>query len=211
MLRGIAAVAAVGLGPVDHVPPSRDVVGAAVLVVQVVGVLPHVDAEDRVEALHRRAVLVGQAHHLELPGVVGREPGPAGAELAGGGFGEGVLEIVERAEVAVDGLREVARGIAAAGRAHRGPEDAVVEVAAAVVAHGALLVLGQRVQVGEDVLDGAVAHAGALQGGVELVGVALVVLGVVDLHRARVDVRLERVVGVGEVGKVEGHERKRKR
>jgi hypothetical protein len=31
--------------PVDHVPPRLDVVRAAVLVVEVVGVLPHVDAE----------------------------------------------------------------------------------------------------------------------------------------------------------------------
>ena len=35
------------LGPVDDVPPRVDVVGAAVLVLQVVGVLPHVDAQQR--------------------------------------------------------------------------------------------------------------------------------------------------------------------
>jgi len=35
------------LVPVDYVPPRVDVVGTAVLVLQVVGVLPHVDAQQR--------------------------------------------------------------------------------------------------------------------------------------------------------------------
>src|SRR5215210_3989633 len=35
------------LGPVDHVPPRLDVVGPAVLVFEVVGVLPDVDPEER--------------------------------------------------------------------------------------------------------------------------------------------------------------------
>src|SRR5579884_4531102 len=47
------------LGPVDHVPPGLDVVGPAVLVLEVVGVLPHVDAQQRRLALADRVVLVG--------------------------------------------------------------------------------------------------------------------------------------------------------
>ena len=39
------------LVPVDDVPPGREVVGPPVLVVEVVGVLPNVDAEDRRLAL----------------------------------------------------------------------------------------------------------------------------------------------------------------
>src|SRR3546814_19710412 len=53
------------LVPVDHVVERADVVRAAVLVLQVVGVLPHVQAQDRgvarADALHERAVLVGAA------------------------------------------------------------------------------------------------------------------------------------------------------
>ena len=39
----------------------------------------------------------------------------------------------------------------------------------------------------------------ALEGGVEVVDVSVVVLVVVDPHRLRVDVRLQRVIGVGQV------------
>src|ERR1700676_23225 len=44
--------------PVDDVPPGIDVVGAAVLVLQVVGVLPDVDAEQRRLSVGDRVVLV---------------------------------------------------------------------------------------------------------------------------------------------------------
>src|SRR5689334_14944329 len=37
----------VHLGPVDDVPPCADVVGTAILIFQVVRVLPDIDAEDR--------------------------------------------------------------------------------------------------------------------------------------------------------------------
>ena len=46
-----------------------------------------------------------------------------------------------------------------------------------------------------------VGEVGALERLVGVVDVGLMVLAVVDLHRARVDRRLERVVGVGKVGK----------
>src|SRR4029453_16545257 len=48
-----------GLRPVDHVPPGVDVVGALVLVLQVVGVLPDVAADDRRLTVGDRCVLVG--------------------------------------------------------------------------------------------------------------------------------------------------------
>ncbi len=48
--------------PVDDVQPFVDVFGAPVLVVEVVGVLPHVDAEQRLEVVGDRAVLVGRRH-----------------------------------------------------------------------------------------------------------------------------------------------------
>src|SRR4029453_5268801 len=54
-----------GLVPVHDVPPGIDVVGAAVLVEQVVGVLPDVEAEDGRAALHHRVVLVGEGAELE--------------------------------------------------------------------------------------------------------------------------------------------------
>src|ERR1700676_4428022 len=67
--------------PVDGVPPGREVVGPAVLVLQIVGMLPDVHAEDGVLVLHQRAVLVRPAEHLELAAAP-YQPAPTGAELA---------------------------------------------------------------------------------------------------------------------------------
>src|SRR6266436_3648609 len=60
--------ALVDLVPVDGVPPGREVVGTAVLVLEVVGVLPDVVAEDGVAALGDGVVLVGGGDDGELAG-----------------------------------------------------------------------------------------------------------------------------------------------
>src|SRR6266576_672664 len=65
--------------PVDDVPPGLEVVGPAVLVLQVVGVLPDVDAEQWGVGLRDRRVLVsGRVDGKARP--VMDEPGPARAE-----------------------------------------------------------------------------------------------------------------------------------
>jgi len=48
--------------PVDHVEEGRNILRPAVLVGQVIGVLPDVDPEDRGFALAERAVLVRRGH-----------------------------------------------------------------------------------------------------------------------------------------------------
>src|SRR2546421_3826073 len=58
------------LRPVDHVPPRIDVVGAPVLVLEVVGVLPHVHPEQGGGALRDRVVLVGATHHRQARSIM---------------------------------------------------------------------------------------------------------------------------------------------
>jgi hypothetical protein len=71
----------------------------------------------------------------------------------------------------------------------------VVGVAAAVVADGGADVLGDAVDVAQDVLDLLALPVGVLADGlVQLVRVRLVMAIVVDLHGAGVDVGLEGVV-----------------
>jgi hypothetical protein len=167
-------------------------------------VLPDVDAQQRRLALRDRVVLVGGADHRE-PRAVVDQPRPARAELVDAGLLELGLEVREGAERGVDRLGERAVGLAAAVRAHPLPEQGVVVVAAAVVAHGLLLVLRQRVEVLQDLLDRLAVELGALQRCVGLVHVGLVVLVVVHAHRRLVDVRLERGVVVGERRDFVGH------
>ena len=67
---------------------------------------------------------------------------------------------------------------------------------AGVVADRGLLVLGQQIELDEDLLDRTIGPFGALERLVRVVDVGLVVLVVVEVHRLRVDRGLERVVVV---------------
>ena len=54
------------LTPVYDIPESADIIRAPVLVMEIVGMLPYVDAEDRRIAFHIRTVLIGRAIHVEI-------------------------------------------------------------------------------------------------------------------------------------------------
>src|SRR6187200_1138278 len=71
--------------PADDVPPAVEVLLAAVLVLEVVGVLPDVDAENRRIAVHERRVLVRSRDDGEARAVVD-EPRPARAEALHAGL-----------------------------------------------------------------------------------------------------------------------------
>src|SRR5437660_6352414 len=65
--------------PVHDVPPGIDIIGAFVLVLQIIGVFPDVDTDDRYLAVHVRTILVGGAENLKL--AIGQDqPGPAAAK-----------------------------------------------------------------------------------------------------------------------------------
>jgi len=100
---------------------------------------------------------------------------------------------------------QAARRLAAAARLHQLPEERMVRVAAAVVAHGGALVLGDHVEQREHLLERAAVPLGAVERLVEVVDVGLVMLSVVDAHRLLVDRRFECVVVVRERGKLVGH------
>ena len=105
----------IDLRPVDDVPPGVDVVGPAVLILEVVRVLPHVDPEQRLLAIHQRVVLVRRALDGELAALVD-DPGPAAAEATDGGRLELLLELVEAAERAVERIgNRTGRGAPAFG------------------------------------------------------------------------------------------------
>src|SRR6266853_3494302 len=84
--------------PIHHVPPSLEVIGTTVLVFEIVGVLPHVDAQDRRVAIHQRTILVWRRNNFELSVLILDEPRPAAAEPAHAGGGKFFLEIIKAAE-----------------------------------------------------------------------------------------------------------------
>ena len=119
--------------PVDNVPDGREVLGLAVLVLEVVCVLPGVNAEDGA-VLADHGVLVGVGLDADVAGLhVLHQPGPAGALDAGESGVELALQLLERAVGVVDLLGESAGwGLTAAlGLGCEVlPEESVVDVSA---------------------------------------------------------------------------------
>jgi hypothetical protein len=190
--------ALVDLVPVDGVPPGGEVVGALVLVLQVVSVLPDVVAEDGVVALGEGVVLVCGGDDLQFAAFED-QPAPAGAELLCGGLVEELFEALEVAEVSFDLGCDVAAGLAATLGLHDLPEHGVVDVAAAVVLDDLADVLGDAGEVFDQLFRRLFAQVGVLfDGAVEVGDVGLVVLVVVQLHRRFVDKRLEARVVIGQ-------------
>src|ERR1039458_5043220 len=106
--------------PVHHVPPGRQIVRAAVLILQIVGVLPYVAAEHDVLAFHDGAILVRRGCNLHALRRL-QQPRPAGTEPAHARGVELFLERVEAAEGPDDGLRHVTHRRAARVRAPAPP------------------------------------------------------------------------------------------
>src|SRR5262249_7510833 len=70
--------------PVDDAPPRVEIIRTLVLILQVIRVLPDIDAHDRRLPLHVRTVLIGARKNLELA-IRQNEPGPAAAEALDAG------------------------------------------------------------------------------------------------------------------------------
>src|SRR5262249_4341432 len=88
------AVAVCDGTPVHYLPPRRDVVGAAVLVAEVIGVLPDIQAEDRAAADHEWGVLIGGGFDGKRSVGLDDEPDPAAAEQGRGGGRKLLFELV---------------------------------------------------------------------------------------------------------------------
>src|SRR3990170_8268595 len=193
------------LRPIDGVPPRLDVLGASVLILQVIGVLPDVDAEERLAAIQDGIVLVRGRFDGELA-ATDQQPRPPGPESRCRGLGECFFEIPEAAERIFDGVGQIPRRLPAAALFHDLPEHGMIQMAAAVVAHGGTYGLRHFADPCEQILDRKLLKLRmAFESLIEIVDIRPVVLVVVNLHRLRVDVRLERVEGVWERRQIVRH------
>src|SRR5271165_1221470 len=128
------------LVPIHDVPPGIDVIGSAVLILEVVGVFPNVHAEHSLPTSKVLRVLIGGGVDGEFA-ILYEQPRPAGTETAHASSLELLLKAGKGAESRADGRRQVALGLAASALFHELPEKRVVPVAAAVVAHSVADVL----------------------------------------------------------------------
>ena len=204
-------VVLLGLIPVEDVPPGFEVIGAAVLVVEVVGMFPHIESEDGLafdagdSFAHGGVVLVCGRTDLEFA-LVDDQPDPAGAEATGACGLELLFEVFDAAERCDDGFGEFAFGSSASVGREQLPEKAVVHVAAAVVANRVPDGVGHSGEIGDEGVGGFCGEIWrGFEGLVEVIDVGFVVTAVMDFHRLRIDVRLERSVCVRECGKFVCH------
>src|SRR5690606_15052160 len=124
-----------------------------VLVVQVVGVFPDVQAEHGSLTLHDWIVLVREIDHLKTSAVRDDQPGPATAESARTGSSELLTEARKIAERRANRFSEISTGLATGIRSHDLPEERMVGVSATVVPDGGAHVLRHPVEVLQQVLD----------------------------------------------------------
>jgi hypothetical protein len=76
----------------------------------------------------------------------------------------------------------------------------VVCIAAAVVTHGGLNIVGKLVDVTQNLHNVLVLPLRTLKGVVQILGITGVVFVMMDSHRPRVNIRFERIRGVGKWG-----------
>ena len=137
----------IDLFPVHYVPPGRKIFRPAVVIFQVIGVLPNVIAKNRKQTLGNGIVLIGGADDLQFTARFARKPYPSAAELLGPGVVEFGFEVVEVAEAFLDHIRDCATGLAAAFRLHDLPEHGVIHVTATVISDSSANVVGNRIQI----------------------------------------------------------------
>ena len=113
---------------------------------EVVGVLPDVNAVDGGAASHQGGVLVGEGFDEKFSVFGTTEPSPATSEDAHRAFGHFFLPLFIASKSIVDLLGQFALGFVA-GVGEGFPEDGVVRVATGVVADGGAVLGGNGIQV----------------------------------------------------------------
>src|SRR5215208_8104511 len=109
--------------PIDEiVDEGLEILLPPIAIIDVIGMLPHIAAEDRIGALHQRVFPIGCLGNAELA-VLCRDPAPARAELRHAGLHEIIAHLVIAAEIAVDSaLQRPGQLLPAAALLHPFPE-----------------------------------------------------------------------------------------
>src|SRR5215470_15536322 len=88
--------------PIYHVPPGFDVIGPAVLIFEIISVLPNIEAQDRRVPVHQRVVLIWSRNDFEFFVLILDQPRPAAAKTSCASGSQFLFEIVEAAECRFD-------------------------------------------------------------------------------------------------------------
>src|ERR1700676_2009110 len=177
--------------PIDDVPPSLDVIGAHVLIFQVVGVLPNVNTENGLGTERNGRVLIRCRIDGQLA-VLDDEPSPSRAEAAQASGGEFFLEPRESPEGRLDSIGKLTLWLTAAALLHLRPEQRMVPVAAGIVTDGGTNVLRDGVETLQKVFKRLGLEIGvAIERFVQVGHISAMVLVMVNFHGLGINVGFE--------------------
>src|ERR1039458_555930 len=189
--------------PVNNLKERLNIIGALVLVLQVVGVLPHIHAKNGLVPCAQWAVLIGRCFNSQGPVRQLEEPGPTAAKNAHRRRSQLVLKSGKRTELRVNSLRQLAGGRFTAFAKCRPPER-VVRMASPLIPHRSTGRFGPAVQICNQFLHGlAVQLQVRGHSHIQIVHVRLMMLIVMQMHGYGIEAGLKRVIGVGQSGERE--------
>lgn len=134
-------VIGLGLRPIDYRPDGFEVIGAAVLIVEIIGVFPDVDAKDWGAFdsgdcfAHQGVILICGGADFEFS-VAEIQPSPTGTEATEASGVDFFFELIDIAEGSGDGFGEFADGFGVGVCGEEFPEERVIDVTATVIADG---------------------------------------------------------------------------
>src|SRR5258708_38489381 len=150
LFRGCKEIA--GCVPVDRVPPSLDVVGTEILILQIVGMFPDVQSDHGLSGKKICGVLIRRGIDGQLAFSY-QQPGPAGAKAPQPGGRKFRLKFRERSKRRVDRSSQVPLRFTAAAFLHQRPEEGMIPMAPAVVTHGRPDVVGDGIKTLQKLID----------------------------------------------------------
>src|SRR6267143_3056479 len=190
--------------PIDNIPEGSEVFGPAVLILQIIRVFPHVDAEDRnslhIGEVHHWIILIGRGSDCKLS-VLLDEPGPARSESVHTGPGELLLKLFERSEIPGDGRRQVAGGCPSPFRFHPIPEQRVIVMSPPVISYRDRKLRN----TGKDLFDGFLIPFRPFDRLIQIGYICRVMLSVMNLHGHLIDGGLKGISRIRQVGKCKWH------
>src|SRR5690606_42079455 len=127
-----------------------------------------------------------------FPTLVYTEPGPTRPKTGRGGSGELFLEPIKGTKGGIDGIGQFPTGSATPIRGHDLPKEGMVEKAPAIVTHGPIV----HVQIAQDLVDVLAIHVRARNGLVQVGGIGIVVLSVMDFHGPRIYMWFQCIKGI---------------
>ena len=184
--------------PVYDRPDILDVVGTAILIAEVVSMLPDIDTEEGAKTMHYRVASVRLLRDDEFTIFLSREPSPTRAEERRASREEFLLEGFKAAPLGDNGIEELTRRLASLAWAKLSEVEVMIERLACIIED-------RSFALADDLLKRSISELRPFDEGVERIHIASEVLAMVEGERLSADSRLERIRGIRELDEFELH------